>query len=77
MSGKFRYTVYDPILIILQIVTLTALFYFSLTILIFLIDLIFDFDVNISQLFNYKLIGLNSGYNFFITLAFLFNSLAG
>lgn len=77
MSGKWRYSVYDPILIILQILTLTSLFYFSLTIFIYLIDLIFDFDVNISQIFNYKLIGLNTGYNFFITVAFLINSIAG
>lgn len=77
MSGKFRHTIYDPILIILQIITLTALFYFSLTILIYFIDLLFDFDVNISQLFNYKLIGLNNSYNFSITTVFVLNSLVG
>ena len=54
MRGHFRYSVWDPFLIISQILTIQAIFYMSLGVCIFLTDIISGYSQSLDQLFLYK-----------------------
>lgn len=77
MKGKFRVTVWDPILLISQILTIQALFYTSLAIFVFIVDFLFADTPSITHIFAYHVISFQSGHNVFIILCFLVNAVCG
>ena len=52
--GQFRYTVWDPWMIISQIATLQSIFYVSLGIWICLLDLVAGTPRSLDQVFKYQ-----------------------
>lgn len=53
MSGQFRYSIWDPALIIFQIITVQAMFYSSLGILIYVVDCLTGYSPSLSHIFSY------------------------
>lgn len=53
-SGQFRNTVWDPILILSQIVALQAVFYLSLGGILLVIDILFGSSKSLDHLFKYQ-----------------------
>ncbi len=51
MPGQFRSNLWDPLLIIAQIVCMQSFYYVSLGLWILLLDLIGRFDVSLDQIF--------------------------
>ena len=54
MPGNFRYTVWDPWMIVSQMATLQCAFYVSLGIWIFLLDAVAGYPRSIDQIFKYQ-----------------------
>ena len=54
MAGQFRYTVWDPWMIISQIVTLQCIFYVSLGLWVFTFDLCVGTPRSLDQIFKYQ-----------------------
>jgi hypothetical protein len=53
-AGSFRYTVWDPIMIIAQMATLQSLYYVSLGLWIFIFDILQGSPRSIDQIFMYQ-----------------------
>ena len=53
-TGSFRYTVWDPIMIVAQMATLQSLYYVSLGLWIFLFDLLQGSPRSLDQIFMYQ-----------------------
>ena len=51
MGGQFRSNLWDPVLIVAQIVTMQASFYLCLGLWVFFLDVIGRFDVSLDQIF--------------------------
>lgn len=77
MSGGFRYSVWDPILTISQILTLQSFYYTSLGVLIFVADSLYGQTPSLSHMFSYQEIGFKTGLGRFIVFCYLINSLCG
>ncbi|XP_015789010.1 protein SYS1 homolog [Tetranychus urticae] len=77
MTGKFRLTVWDPILITSQILTIQALFYTSLAILIYVVDCIYVESPSLTHIFTYQIMTIKSGHNILIILSYLINAVCG
>lgn len=75
MGGHFRYSVWDPFLIICQIVTIQSIYYVSLGMWIFITDVIFGYSQSLDQLFLYRELHVKHLHGCCITASFLFNSL--
>lgn len=58
-SGQFRITIWDPILIVSQIVALQAVFYLSLGGILFLMDVLLDSSRSLDHLFKYQVVQLH------------------
>ena len=54
MTGQFRYTTWDPILIVSQILTVQTMFYTSLGILIYVADCLTDYSPSLTHMFSYQ-----------------------
>ena len=54
MAGTFRYTVWDPFMIICQMATLQCAFYVSLGLWIFFFDLISGMPRSLDHIFSYE-----------------------
>ncbi|XP_015908231.1 protein SYS1 homolog [Parasteatoda tepidariorum] len=76
MRGHFRYSVWDPLLILCQIVTIQALFYVSLGVWIFLMDVISGHSQSLEQIFLYKAISVKDLHGRCLVGSFLLNSLS-
>jgi hypothetical protein len=50
-GGHFRSSLWDPVLIIAQIATMQAAFYFCLGLWVFFLDVIGRFDLSLDQMF--------------------------
>jgi len=77
MSGQFRYTQWDPILIVSQIITIQTLFYTSLGILIYVSDCMTGQSPALSHLFSYQEIGVKTSHGRLIIFSYLLNALFG
>lgn len=75
MGGHFRYSVWDPFLIISQIVTIQSIYYMSLGMWIFITDVMFGYSQSLDQLFLYKELHVKDIHGRCITGSFLLNSL--
>ena len=53
-GGSFRYTVWDPFMIIAQIVTLQCIYYVSLGLWIFIFDFLFGTPRSLDHIFKYQ-----------------------
>lgn len=54
MSGQFKFTRWDPVLISSQIVAIQATFYFTFGLVLFLISHLFGHFPTIDLIFNYQ-----------------------
>ena len=53
-SGQFRSSVWDPILLLCQILCMQCIFYFGLSLWVMVIDMLTGYPLNLNQLFNYE-----------------------
>ncbi len=56
MAGTFRYTVWDPFMILCQMVTLQCAFYVSLGLWIFFFDVVAGMPRSLDHIFKYKVL---------------------
>lgn len=70
MAG-FRYSVWDPPLIISQIVTLLCTFYAGLGVIFWFIDTLFQQSISLEQLFSYGAVHLKSVIGLCTVIAYL------
>jgi len=75
MAGQFRYTVWDPWMIISQILTLQAVFYVSLGLWISLFDVITGNPKSLDQIFKYQELQPNNFGGKIVLAAFILNAL--
>lgn len=68
MAGTFRYTVWDPLMIVCQMATLQCAFYVSLGLWIFFFDLVGGMPRSLDHIFKYEV-------SFIINLFVLFKEL--
>ncbi len=82
ITSKFRSNVWDPLLIVSQMISMQLQFYFTLTLLIYSTHLFFNLlQINkndfysLDKLFNFKMISFEEISGRFNIIAFLANSL--
>ena len=75
--GSFRSTVWDPRLIVAQILSVQGFFYASLFIILFILTAIADEINSLSQIYDYRETNLKSRHGFVVFLAFLINAPIG
>ncbi|GBM34104.1 Protein SYS1 [Araneus ventricosus] len=75
MRGHFRYSVWDPLLIISQILAIQAIFYVSLGVWIFLTDTISGYSQSLDQIFLHKAINVKDLHGRCLAGSYLLNSL--
>eukprot|EP00090_Calanus_glacialis_P025304 TRINITY_DN3950_c0_g1_i1.p1 TRINITY_DN3950_c0_g1~~TRINITY_DN3950_c0_g1_i1.p1 ORF type:complete len:157 (-),score=34.51 TRINITY_DN3950_c0_g1_i1:186-656(-) len=75
MAGQFRYTVWDPWMIISQIITLQAVFYVSLGLWIVAFDFLADSPRSLDQIFSYTELQANHAGGKLLIAAFVCNAL--
>ncbi|KAK6616858.1 hypothetical protein RUM43_014999 [Polyplax serrata] len=76
-SGQFRITIWDPILIVSQIVALQAVFYLSLGGILFLMDVLLDSSRSLDHLFKYQEIHVRDLGGKLVIVGFVINALMG
>jgi hypothetical protein len=82
MTSKFRSTVWDPILLVFQIISMQLQFYFTLSIIIYLINIFFNliqpkndlYLYSLDKIFNFKSINFIEKSGRLVSFAFLANS---
>lgn len=77
MAGHFRSSVWDPVLIVSQILTMQSLFYLCLGVWIFLVDFICGSPRSLDQLFSYKVLQVKEFQGRLIIVAYVLNALTG
>lgn len=75
MGGHFRYSVWDPPLIITQIVTIQCFFYTSLGLWIFLTNILSGTTLSLDEIFLYQQIHVKDFHGRCIVGSYLLNSL--
>ncbi|KAL5022143.1 hypothetical protein ScPMuIL_001298 [Solemya velum] len=75
MPGQFRSNVWDPLLIIAQIISLQCQFYITLGAWVYILDLIGRFDLSLEQMFTQVDIGFYEDSGRTNLIAFALNSL--
>ncbi|KAK6183387.1 hypothetical protein SNE40_010878 [Patella caerulea] len=75
MTGHFRSSVWDPLLILSQIISMQAIYYLSLGFWIFVLDQIAVFDLSVEQMFTMNDLGLSEDSGRTNVIAFALNSL--
>lgn len=76
-TGSFRFTQWDPIILILQIISMQALLYCSLNFIMFFMDILADANHTLDHIFQYHvsiLRFMNSIHNFLYPIICLFIS---
>lgn len=76
MGGNFRYTVWDPVMIVSQICTLQSSFYFTLSLWVFLFDVAQGQPRSLYQLFSYQSLITSTSQGKFLIAAFLCNAVS-
>ncbi|XP_064483159.1 protein SYS1 homolog isoform X2 [Ornithodoros turicata] len=77
MSGRFRFTKWDPVLIIAQMVALQSLFYVSLCSCMALTNFIAGENYSVSQLFTYQVAFIWNLRSRCVVAAYIITSLVG
>ncbi|XP_078688462.1 protein SYS1 homolog [Branchiostoma floridae x Branchiostoma belcheri] len=77
MAGHFRSYVWDPTLIMLQIITVQSVFYGGLGLWIFIIDFFADESRSLDQIFSYELLDFRSSRGRLMMAAYVLNALTG
>ncbi|ESO87911.1 hypothetical protein LOTGIDRAFT_150746 [Lottia gigantea] len=75
MTGQFRSNVWDPVLIISQIICVQSVFYVSLGFWMVVLDFIGAFDLSVDQMFTMSDLGLGEDSGRANVIAFGLNSL--
>ncbi|KAA0186875.1 hypothetical protein HAZT_HAZT006779 [Hyalella azteca] len=75
MSGSFRYKVWDPPLIIAQIITMQAVYYVGLGVWIALLDLFTGHHVTLDSIFRYQELQIRESHGRAVMAAFILNSI--
>jgi hypothetical protein len=75
MAGQFRYTVWDPFMIISQILTLQCIFYVSLGLWLSFFDLVAGNDKSLDQIFKYQELQFSSFNGKIVGVAFALTAL--
>ncbi|XP_005105588.1 protein SYS1 homolog [Aplysia californica] len=75
MAGQFRSFQWDPVLIIAQIISMISLWYFSLGMWVFVLDVIGKFDLSTEQIFTQSDLGLFEDSGRTNIIAYALNSL--
>ncbi len=76
-AGSFRSTVWDPRLIIAQILSIQGFFYASLFIILFVLTAVAGEVNSLNQIYDYRETSLKSRHGFVVFLAFLINAPIG
>jgi len=77
MMGKFYITVWDPRLILSQIITTQALYYLCLGLFLVLLDFLFGQEITLGQVFCYKSLSFSSAIGRITIIAFVLNAILG
>ncbi|XP_002742438.1 protein SYS1 homolog isoform X2 [Saccoglossus kowalevskii] len=77
MSGSFRTNIWDPGLIIAQMLALQSIYYFFLGLWLVLVDCISQASRSVDQMFSYEDLEFKSFNGKLIMIAFVLNSLTG
>lgn len=77
MAGQFRLSIFDPILIIGQIITIQSLWYTSLGILVFVTDALHGSPPCLAHMFAYQDLSVKTTTGIFLVISYLLNSLCG
>lgn len=77
MTGQFRSSVWDPVLIVSQILTVQSLFYVSLGFWVYIIDFILGSTKSLDQFFSYEATLFKEFQGRFLMGAYMFNALTG
>jgi len=75
MSGQFRVTIWDPTLIIAQIIAVQSLFYLSYGFLLTCASSLLGANASLTNVFNYDVVNVSKG--FLSISCYIVNSLAG
>ncbi|XP_078505548.1 protein SYS1 homolog [Lissotriton helveticus] len=75
MVGQFRSYIWDPVLIISQILLMQAIYYSSLGLWIALVDSLVQNNPSLDQMFNYDILGFSSLSGRLSIMAFILNAL--
>uniref|UniRef100_A0A0V0GAI9 Protein SYS1 homolog n=2 Tax=Triatominae TaxID=70999 RepID=A0A0V0GAI9_TRIDM len=77
LTGQFRNTVWDPILIISQIIAVQSIFYLTLGVWLITLDFIVGASRSLDHIFKYQEIHGRDGIGKLIIISYLLNSLTG
>ncbi len=75
MPGSFRYTVWDPWMIVAQMCTLQCAFYVSLGLWIFFFDALAGYPRALEHIFKYQALLVGQTHGKLIIAAYIFNAL--
>jgi len=75
MAGAFRYKVWDPPLIVSQIITVQALYYLGLCTWISILELFAGYHRTLDSVFDFEELQIKQNHGRFIMVAFVLNSL--
>ncbi|KAM9121607.1 protein SYS1 homolog isoform 2-T2 [Pangshura tecta] len=75
MAGQFRSYVWDPVLILTQIVLMQAVYYSSLGLWLALVDSLVQNSPSLDQIFNYEILGFSTPPGRLSMIAFILNAL--
>ncbi|XP_037085906.1 protein SYS1 homolog [Pollicipes pollicipes] len=74
MGGHFRYTKWDPVLIISQIVCLQALYYVTLGVCLVFLNMLTGGLLSLDSIFNFEVLNLSEGHGRVVAIAFVLNA---
>lgn len=77
MAGQFRSSVWDPVLIIAQIMTMQSIFYVGLGAWVCVLDILLGTNRSLEQLFGYEATQFTDVQGRFLMVAYLCNALTG
>ncbi|XP_038606287.1 protein SYS1 homolog isoform X1 [Tachyglossus aculeatus] len=75
MAGQFRSYVWDPVLIVSQIVLMQTIYYSSLGLWLALVDSLVQMGPSLDQMFNYEILGFSTPPGRLSMMAFILNAL--
>ncbi|KAF2357694.1 Integral membrane protein SYS1-related [Trinorchestia longiramus] len=75
MAGSFRYKVWDPPLIVSQIMTMQAIFYIGLGIWVAILDLFTGHHLTLDSIFRYQELQIRESHGRAVMAAFILNSM--
>ncbi|ODN00391.1 Protein SYS1 [Orchesella cincta] len=76
-GGQFRVTIWDPFLIVSQIVAVQTFFYFTFCLMLFLGSVLAGSDTALSRIFSYKALSFGDGQGFVTVISYILSALTG